>query len=796
MKVDTSQVLNVFLGSPGDLGPEREIVEKAINRLNKKYGRAHKIRIDLSKWEDMTSGKGRPQGRINEVLKQTDLFIGLIWKKWGTPTGEYTSGFEEEFVIASTQENIEMWMFFKNIPEEDLANLSEDIEKVQKFKQKVIETKNLTFKPFNTEEWETIIYDDLIQYCGELLSKRTSSESTLPLHLGTPNLPEMVKPKRKKKQKINVLNSLLSVVSKSNQENIDLNTRLRLFSLSTSLLYNTDIRTEYFANHEIHLLYKHLHPIELTPTELYLIFKTVIEDDSSLKCGWIWLKNYLSLPLNDLLLFLAKDASSEGLRAKAIYLLEKSCSSIDLKRISSFLDLEEEKVISTILVIFGRLGALDEIVILDKMIKGESGSISKIAWLAKTEILLRIDPLQALNHIVESSINEQGEFLPVLKKIFEIYSPQELIYAKKLLTHWSEEVKFRVVQKLASILTDDELKMLAADKAASIRGLALKEMIRRDYPIKLADISSAFKNKPKRGLLSSIWSLVDYGEDVTEEEVFKYFFARYSEDELRKAINWLGTGKEVAYQVLVEKFFIKDKEVIESDLKTGFSRIKSNYIEESKALYSTKEELAKLDELDSYIKSKFLVRLVKGLEAVTEPEVLKLARIALELDHGYDRSEILSSILNIFDNFGEDQDVEKIKSHFDDFKSDDKVKAVSVLLKLSRNNLDVVKFLLAKEEDRITRAVFLQALHNKKLISLKTAKEYLFHKRDSIRLAALAHISETWGPSQLKNILPEVLSNDSYFYNVVCYMDRLLYAHKSLKSVYKQDLLETLKTST
>lgn len=98
MDVPTNRkVLNVFLASPSDVDEERRIADEVLNDFNKQVGRRLGWQADLHKWEDVAPGFGRPQARINPDVDSCNLFIGLLWERWGNPTATYTSGFEEEF---------------------------------------------------------------------------------------------------------------------------------------------------------------------------------------------------------------------------------------------------------------------------------------------------------------------------------------------------------------------------------------------------------------------------------------------------------------------------------------------------------------------------------------------------------------------------------------------------------------------------------------------------------------------------------------------------------------------------
>jgi hypothetical protein len=114
----TSNVLRVFLASPGDVLAEREIAEEVVGSINKVI-RRFSWHIDLHKWEDTPHGFGRPQVQINPMVDECDLFIGLLWQRWGPPSGQYSSGFEEEYERARTSRKAssrpEIWLVFKPI---------------------------------------------------------------------------------------------------------------------------------------------------------------------------------------------------------------------------------------------------------------------------------------------------------------------------------------------------------------------------------------------------------------------------------------------------------------------------------------------------------------------------------------------------------------------------------------------------------------------------------------------------------------------------------------------------------
>lgn len=63
--------------------------------------------LDMVRWETHVSpGMGRPQQVVFDQLGPIDIFVGVMWKHFGTSTGVAGSGTEEEFnqALASFQQ--------------------------------------------------------------------------------------------------------------------------------------------------------------------------------------------------------------------------------------------------------------------------------------------------------------------------------------------------------------------------------------------------------------------------------------------------------------------------------------------------------------------------------------------------------------------------------------------------------------------------------------------------------------------------------------------------------------------
>ncbi|MEZ4699609.1 MAG: DUF4062 domain-containing protein [Rhodothermales bacterium] len=93
--------LRIFVASPGDVADERKAIKGIVDEVEKLLQKERAISLDLVMWEtDSRPAAGEPQPNINEQIGDYDIFIGLLWKRFGTPTTKAGSGTEEEFNLA------------------------------------------------------------------------------------------------------------------------------------------------------------------------------------------------------------------------------------------------------------------------------------------------------------------------------------------------------------------------------------------------------------------------------------------------------------------------------------------------------------------------------------------------------------------------------------------------------------------------------------------------------------------------------------------------------------------------
>lgn len=156
-----TKIYRCFIASPSDTSEERQVCDKIFSEINSTIGEKFDFRIESRKWEDdvFPNFDIDSQAVINKQIgKDYDIFIGIMWKRFGTPTQRADSGTEEEFLNAykawgmNKELNI-MFYFNKTSIDPDELDI-EQFSKVKEFKKRVTDLGGLYHEYKGIEEFE------------------------------------------------------------------------------------------------------------------------------------------------------------------------------------------------------------------------------------------------------------------------------------------------------------------------------------------------------------------------------------------------------------------------------------------------------------------------------------------------------------------------------------------------------------------------------------------------------------------------------------------------------------------
>ncbi len=185
------QAHTAFLSSPGDVAPERGIFARVISEINRIYLTATNSIIWPIMWEDMIGGMGSDaQDVINRQTPDFDIFAGIVWSRFGSPTQRAGSGTEEEFENAlrlhrDTGGRVDFMIFVKS------ADFPQNVDpgQIQKLRDFVgrLRSSGILYHKFKDErEFEALARRHMLAYLATKSPRLPQAKSLGPGSLRNP----------------------------------------------------------------------------------------------------------------------------------------------------------------------------------------------------------------------------------------------------------------------------------------------------------------------------------------------------------------------------------------------------------------------------------------------------------------------------------------------------------------------------------------------------------------------------------------------------------------------------------
>ncbi len=194
------RVIEIFLSGPTDVQDEKDLIKSLVQEWNQRRGRDYGCVFSLLTWEDSVTAELEEygQGSINrQIGDDYDVNIGIMWGRFGTPTGREESGTVEEFKRALGRKRdgneVRISYFFKmaDLPLEKID--PSQLLKVREFKT-LIQTEGGLTRDFSDSEQLRrqieLLLDQIAKkkdrYAGPASSKADEEESVVSLPATTP----------------------------------------------------------------------------------------------------------------------------------------------------------------------------------------------------------------------------------------------------------------------------------------------------------------------------------------------------------------------------------------------------------------------------------------------------------------------------------------------------------------------------------------------------------------------------------------------------------------------------------
>ena len=815
-------VLRVFLASPSDLEDERKATKEMVDRLNLTI-RESGWTVELLGWEDRLPGFGRPQAQINADVDACDLFLGVLYRRWGSPSGEFKSGFEEEFERAigrrKRSESPEIWIYFKRV--EDASDPGEQLQQVLVFRKKLEQRRELLFKEFDdTSEWAMVCHDALLSYVlkrvfpGGIPEVQSTASTTAPSRPGGAMQTRLSDTEQGLPEQLSRVSIAIGDAAKepgSAQFNaqllalgdVDL---VRLHLLGASLMYE-GVSQDILSNHAANLVYRHRNALgTLTGVERRLALSSLLREGNQNIPGWYWVRNMSDEKMAQLLENIAMVHPDEDVRTSTLNLLSSRPDLPDITRTDGLVDAAlcqpSDEMRTAALDYAARYGDSGTADIIVSRIKDRPEAFKKKAIVAIGRILARQDPILALDRLLKTSSEPDGRLLTLIRESSDQLDDARL---HRMLVHKSSALRLMAAEGLAGkdLLTAEEAKTLLGDSEVKVRAIGIRRLIALGERPTAGNIRELLDNDSKAQKRTLLAMGLGAQNTISSDDLVEELFSTLSYDELIPLVSWFSQDGRIAYKVLGLIHFDRFGDKIRTDMADRFATFYEAEKYALRAKYRTildkhpqiesgasdaaitvvenavEETFKGWATLDDFIRSTFMSVGLAALAKNGSVNDLPIARQHLDSKDSASRKAALEMVAK----FGNDADFEPLLALAEREYGDIAKRAAKTALALSADRWIRAKQYVEREAMPFLR-VGTDALgeHTEFPSRWRELVPYLFVGNASVRLATAKLLCSRLEDGDLVRLLNQCLEEETYYYDVVATLDRSIYGPTAWRS--------------
>jgi hypothetical protein len=247
-----------------------------------------------------------------------------------------------------------------------------------------------------------------------------------------------------------------------------------------------------------------------------------------------------------------------------------------------------------------------------------------------------------------------------------------------------------------------------------------------------------------------------------------------------------------AYEALAKYHFGSIAEQLRRDLDDEFETFKGESLQRARVRFGQQvvdlySEWEKKESLGRYLRETLTTA---ALGAIVENGEKRDAKYGSRFITSA-RREIQLMAIKVLERHGDESDCGLL---VDIAKKEIGVRreAATAALNVSKRSTSVLRMLLDSNIDDLVR-IALSKLSRDDLQSFHSDLRVLaHHDSSSIRILAVACLHQLMTQEELETFLSDYLSNRTYFYNIVCWLDRILYSPGLIKELYARKLREAL----
>jgi len=585
-------------------------------------------------------------------------------------------------------------------------------------------------------------------------------------------------------------------------------------------LYARKCQTEKLTTHEANTLYAYRAQLRTGGWELLLLWRSLLSDDSSTMPGWYWHKEADARMMEFRICIRAMYDSHANVRVRAIQIMrdmklipsEDAWDDVDV--ISHLALDEEEEVQKALLEYLKQTGTPQQLSIVQELCEGSSTTISEAGIAASLGIKIREDSASAFKELFELDNPPPAAITLLRDAVADV--PSELLNAG--IASANGQIRTVAVRALASRseLTTGIARALLNDDSRAVRQACYSYLIsegERPSPDKIRESLKSDDNA-SAGLLGSFYVDKEAVDAVDADGVVKELYNTYTCEELLKEIGWLSLDGPIAYRVLANRYFEEEADRIRKDLSDGFEGVRLDYIRNTEEKLRQKcekslpdqvqgesrsqlinnfveksmsEHVEQMERVAESIRGSFLTAALAGIASHGERTDAEIARRFLMDRKPQYYGAVAVEAARVIKEFGDCSDVTDLLTVARELTGDQREGVLNAAIALSPGPTGAIAELVKEQETSIVGHA-IDALAGDTSTEAKDLLTGLLNAPNpAIRKRALLYFVTTCEDAELEQILKDY-TNGSYYYNVVCWLDRCLYAPEPLRSVYRNRL--------
>ena len=314
-------------------------------------------------------------------------------------------------------------------------------------------------------------------------------------------------------------------------------------------------------------------------------------------------------------------------------------------------------------------------------------------------------------------------------------------------------------------------------------------LIELDEKVDMDFIRKLFPEPKESNISALAHALATAG--VSSDDFIPILFEKRIPEDLLSQIDFYEVSGVEVYKFLAKKHFRFLKGRIRLDLDSEFETLKSEsenkwiekYGEAGKIISKIKPELI------NSIKSRYISAALDGLSMHGKQEDIKYARkYLINKKYNVDNFGALTIILR----FGDKSDIEILNKIVLDSYGETKTLAIEAIFKFSEDRDSRLALIINKDET-IYKTSLQMLLKYDLPYKIEVAKILLKSEIEDRRLDGLSILLSSLNEIELEKFLDDYLSQGTYYYNVVTWLDRCLYAIGPFRELFRSKLLSRVK---